>query len=508
MSIIFLNGCLAAFCALLTNGEAARRLPGEKTCPSLGCMVALLLALSFYAALLALSARPWFSGLAATALCLVLWRANALKLTILEEPLLFSDILMTENALRFPHLYFDHIPGHVLMLVLAGTAGLVIFFLLEPPAPLSGAARLLAAALALVPWAFLALLTSRSFDGISVHILKHFPLSFLPCDDAARYTPLGTMFLHTLHHARRRHTVLSFPQPERQTGAVPHSGESLPHLLLVQAESFGPLNLFTEEEHPLPHIDRAGRQGAGGALALRWSGANTMRTEFAALTGISIDTLETDGFDPYRLAARRVLPSLAHDARALGYKTVCLHPHDIRFFRRDLVMKNLGFDCLLDEGFFKDEERNGPYVSDAALLKRALQLLREAEQPMFLFVITMEAHGPWLAGRFPESAWRNASPLACYIRHLHSLDRGVGAVLENVASLRRELVFCLYGDHLPSLPRRPESKNSLDTRWILWPGNRIPAHLAQRIEPQELRALLLSCLVDQLPTFRVSSGEG
>jgi hypothetical protein len=84
----------------------------------------------------------------------------------------------------------------------------------------------------------------------------------------------------------------------------------------------------------------------------------------------------------------------------------------------------------------------------------------------------------------------------------------VGAVLENVASLRRELVFCLYGDHLPSLPRRPESKNSLDTRWILWPENRIPAHLAQRIEPQELRALLLSCLEDQLPTFRVSSGEG
>ena len=123
MSIIFLNGCLAALCALLTNGEAARRLPGEKTCLSLGCMAAILLALSFYAALLALSERPWFSGLAATALCLALWRANALKLAILGEPLLFSDILMTGSALRFPHLYFDHIPGHVLLLALAGTAG-------------------------------------------------------------------------------------------------------------------------------------------------------------------------------------------------------------------------------------------------------------------------------------------------------------------------------------------------------------------------------------------------
>ncbi|MBR5998081.1 MAG: LTA synthase family protein [Deltaproteobacteria bacterium] len=505
MSIIFLNGCLAALCALLTNGEAARRLPGEKTCLSLGCMAAILLALSFYAALLALSERPWFSGLAATALCLALWRANALKLAILGEPLLFSDILMTGSALRFPHLYFDHIPGHVLLLALAGTAGLAIFFLLEPPAPLSGAARLLAAELALVPWLCLVLLTCRPFDSISGHILKHFPLSFSPCDDAARYTPLGAMFLHTLHQARRNHTVLSFPQPKRQTAAAPRAGESLPHLLLVQAESFGPLSPFTGEEHPLPHIDRAERQGAGGALALRWSGANTMRTEFAALTGISIDALETDGFDPYRLAARRVLPSLAHDARALGYKTVCLHPHDIRFFRRDLVMKNLGFDCLLDERFFKDEERNGPYVSDAALLKRALQLLQEAEQPMFLFVITMEAHGPWLAGRFPETSWKNASPLACYIRHLHSLDRGVGTVLESVASLQRELIFCLYGDHLPSLPRRPESKNSLDTRWFLWPQNRIPTSLPQRIAPQELRTLLLSCLTDQSQAFRGSS---
>ena len=289
---------------------------------------------------------------------------------------------------------------------------------------------------------------------------------------------------------------------------APRAVEHLPHLLLVQAESFGPLSPFTTEDHPLPHIDRASQQGFGGALALRWSGANTMRTEFAALTGISIDALETDGFDPYRLAARRVLPSLAHDARALGYETICLHPHDIHFFRRDLVMKNLGFDRFLDEKFFRGEERNGPYISDAALLNRTLQLLQEAEKPLFLFVITMEAHGPWLAGRFPESGWRNASPLACYIRHLHSLDRGVGTVLEGAASLRRKLVFCLYGDHLPSLPRRPESGNSLDTRWILWPENRVPAHPAQRIAPQELHSLLFSCLTDQPRAFGDSCGDG
>ncbi|MBR5998747.1 MAG: hypothetical protein IK027_06550, partial [Deltaproteobacteria bacterium] len=105
MSVLFFSGCLAALCAVLTNSETARQLPGEKRCLLLGATAATLLALSFYVALLALSARPWFSGLAAAALCLALWRINALKLAILGEPLIFSDILMAGSVLRFPHLY-------------------------------------------------------------------------------------------------------------------------------------------------------------------------------------------------------------------------------------------------------------------------------------------------------------------------------------------------------------------------------------------------------------------
>ena len=75
-------------------------------------------------------------------------------------------------------------------------------------------------------------------------------------------------------------------------------------------------------------------------------GANTMRTEFAVLTGIPESALGYDRFNPYYGLARVPIESHVWRLRRAGYRTICLHPFDRRFFRRDLAMPALGFEQL------------------------------------------------------------------------------------------------------------------------------------------------------------------
>ena len=102
------------------------------------------------------------------------------------------------------------------------------------------------------------------------------------------------------------------------------------------------------------------------------------------------------------------MQSLAWQLKAQGYRTVVCHPNDARFFERDKVMKNLGFDEFIDLSVLQTKwpkmmEKSalcGRYVSDASLLQWAAEYLRAAKIPTFLFIITMEAHGPWDGRKF------------------------------------------------------------------------------------------------------------
>ena len=84
-----------------------------------------------------------------------------------------------------------------------------------------------------------------------------------------------------------------------------------------------------------------------GRLEVPGWGANTMRAEFAVLTGIPESELGYDRFNPYYALARVPIASQVWRLRRAGYRTICLHPFDRRFFRRDLAMPALGFERFL-----------------------------------------------------------------------------------------------------------------------------------------------------------------
>ena len=115
----------------------------------------------------------------------------------------------------------------------------------------------------------------------------------------------------------------------------------------------------------LSHWDALGRAAlARGPLDGPGFGANTMRTEFAVLTGLGDEALGLDRLNPYFRFARSPVASLAWALRGAGYATACLHPFDARFFGRDRALPALGFHRFDAAPAFVDAPRDAGLVTD------------------------------------------------------------------------------------------------------------------------------------------------
>jgi phosphoglycerol transferase MdoB-like AlkP superfamily enzyme len=190
-------------------------------------------------------------------------------------------------------------------------------------------------------------------------------------------------------------------------------------------------------------------------------GANTMRTEFAVLTGLAEAQLGYARFYPYAFV-RRICESLASWFKRGGYKTLAIHPYYADFFGRERAFKYLQIDRFMDIAAFADAPRSGPYVSDQAVADAIVRALGEPrDKPAFIFSMTMENHGPLHlesvdAGEGAafhslgdDARWRD---LTAYLRHLANADAMLGQLLAALRGRRRDTVLCFYGDHVPALP--------------------------------------------------------
>ena len=414
--------------------------------------------------------RPWSSTLVHAGLILIMWSAASLlvrrpifallltlagqflviqvsnaKYRALREPFIFSDFGIFSQAIRHPRLYLPFLGIGRALLVLfavAGAAGIGLW--LEQPAGYA------------VAWA-------GWFAGAGL-IFMVAGLAFAPSPTLNPEIDLASRGLWC--SIVQYWTIEKTSKPLRETSlpAVLRTTREIPDIVVIQSESFfDARRLFPGiRREVLRNFDEAcAASNVHGRLAVPAWGANTMRPEFAFLTGMAPESLGVHRFNPYRRIARRPLRALPFLLREAGYRTTCIHPHPARFFRRDRAFPNIGFQRFIDNRDFAQAERTGPYISDAAVTDKLLQELDDSNQPAFFFVITMENHGPLHLEQVEpgeiEEFYREKPPDGCedltiYLRHLRNADRQIARLRNHLASRTRPTVLCFYGEHLPSMP--------------------------------------------------------
>jgi phosphoglycerol transferase MdoB-like AlkP superfamily enzyme len=302
-----------------------------------------------------------------------------------------------------------------------------------------------------------------------------------PFEDAERLGPFAMLISHTIlarSEREGRRAALSAPAVVRR-----RRGRDVP-VILVQCESFFDarrLSLFLPDDL-LSGFDSCRATAAlSGRLEVPGWGANTMRTEFAVLTGIPESELGYDRFNPYYALARVPIASQVWRVREAGYRTICLHPFDRRFFRRDLAMPALGFEEFLGRETLGGS-RTPPYYPDPALACDILRMLDAHGPRTFIFAITMANHGPWLENGPPvdSSLTRRLDPaevpqgraLLRYLDGLRRSDEMLRILMAGLEERRSPAVLGFYGDHLPSLSGAYAhfGFDEPHSDYVIWPG--------------------------------------
>ena len=430
---------------------ALRRGVGARLRGPLLLLDALPVALGFALGLLA-TGRPVLTAVLLAAACAGLLAADWVKRATLGEPLVFADRAELTEVVRHPSLYLPFAgTGRVLAGTGAAAAALTALAWAEPPLwPVRPWHPPLAAALGV------ACFVVPTWPPL-LHRLAAFyaraPISRDPARDMARLGPLACFIVHaTLARAER---------PGRQRAARAVAGTAMPvgagPVVIVQAESF----MDVRRLHPalgdaaLPGWASLCRDAVQqGRLAVPAFGANTVRTEFAVLTGLDEDALGLDRFNPYAAFAESGLPTLARAARAAGYRTVCVHPFDLGFYGRRRVLPRLGFDTLVGPERFRDAATPGGWVADAAVARVVADVVRREGPRVLVFAITMQNHGPWPAAVPAPGVERvpQAGALGGYLAGVRAADEAIPILTAALGAAGSPGWLLAYGDHQPSLP--------------------------------------------------------
>ena len=454
--------------------------------------------------LLSLSARPLFSGLLLFALAAGLALADHVKREVLREPVVFSDMSELPQIFTHPQLYLPFAgPRLVIGGAAAAGAGLLALLSLEPPLwEPGGWPAILSLLLACGGgWA----LSRPKALAAAARLLRRLEPSGEPFADAARLGPWASLlvygFIARAERAERR-------ARHRPAPAVPRRAMPELPLILVQCESFFDARRLSPRlpRDLLPGFDALCAAGTSGRLDVPAWGANTIRAEFAALTGIAEAELGYDRFNPYHAFARAPVNSLAWRLREAGYRTICLHPFDRGFFRRDRVLPGLGFDVFLGRESIGGR-RSPPYLPDPELARRLLETLDAAGERSFIFAITMGNHGPWgKPSRPAETAGLpQGGELAGYLAGLRRSDEMLRILRDGLERRRFGGVLGFYGDHLPSLPQTFRHFGFAESAsdYVLWRrGAAVPRRLD--VAAQRLPELLFETL-EQAGAYRLSA---
>lgn len=435
-----------------------------------------------HALFLAVLQRPWFAGTFILSLQLVVIQTSLTKWHSLKEPFLYQDFDYFLDAIRHPRLY---LPFFGLWLaagaLLAGAAAITAFLWFEPWlfASVTPGEGLLAMALEGLIGAALLLAGLRRLPPVTLE-----PTQDLP--------PLG-LYAYLWSYGRQARRPLDtrlsppeFCQPVTAPAALV-APEALPDVVVVQSESFFDPRRWSDHVHPeiLCHWDHLSADSlAHGPLRVPAWGANTVRTEAAFLTGLGPSEMGIHRFNPYQQLARQSVPNLLASARRLGYRTVALHPWPASFYLRDRVLPTLGVDEFLDVRDFDPADRDGQYISDAALARRVGSLLDDSDNsPLFILVITMENHGPLHLETPRERDAYRLSPvcqaaahrpyyrdLKVYLRHLANADRMLNNLSRRLLESPRDGLLCWYGDHVPILDQAYRALGEPDgtTDYLIW----------------------------------------
>ena len=409
--------------------------------------------------------RPWAAYLTAAIPCLTLSLGSYYKTQLRGDPVLATDLRILRTAGGIVGHYTLELTKPVLAALALALIMLLFSILLMRKEPLRLRTRVLGAlgCLALALGAYFTVYTDAD-----IYTQKTANNSFInPWSDVEVYVSKGTVysFVYSVQEM--------FPDPpegysETEARAVlaqyetaDISEEERVTVVGIMLEAFCDLTDYpaladipavAEVYAPLHGLEA---RSVSGRLLTNIFAGGTTDTEWCFLTGYSRHEDFRSSTDSY-----------IWYFKSQGYDTLYRHPGYGWFYNRQNVNEYLGFDesAFTDSGFGElVDPMAAVFHSDGVLvdyLLRDLDAQREDGDPLFLFSVSYQNHGPYssesCAREYVTPAATGWSQESCCI-----LNNYLAGVSETIGEMRRladaleqrdePVVFVFFGDHKPWL---------------------------------------------------------
>ena len=287
-----------------------------------------------------------------------------------------------------------------------------------------------------------------------------------------------------------------------------NNSEIKPNIVIVQLESFINPNWITDitlNKNPVSNFEALSEEFTSRLLAVPALGGGTANTEFEVITGMSTDFFGAGEFPFNTIASKKAIPSLAYTLKDLGYSANSLHNHEGKFYSRNVVYKNLGFDSFTPIECMDVPERTPVgWAKDSVLIDEICNIITSTDNPDLVFGISVQGHGNYpndevddkeiyITNKYTKS---NKNSLEYFINQIYEMDQFVGNLIEAVNNLNEPTVIAFYGDHFPAVGienHEVSIKTLKSTPYVIWDNMNLPK-TDKNIEAYDLTSLILDKL--------------
>lgn len=234
-----------------------------------------------------------------------------------------------------------------------------------------------------------------------------------------------------------------------------------PNIIFVMSEAFWDptvMESVTFSEDPIPTFRKLQKKYTSGWLLSPVYGGLTANVEFEVLTGNSVSFLP-QGSVPYQQFIKGPTLSLASILKGQGYYAAAVHSYFGWFWNRNSVYKNMGFDTFISSEGMKNAKHKGAYISDSEVSKEIIKLVNDNEQPVFIYSVTMQNHGPYDNKRYKTNqievsgniTEKSKELLETYAQGLKDADQSLKALVDYADKIKEPTMIVFFGDHMPLL---------------------------------------------------------
>ncbi len=213
----------------------------------------------------------------------------------------------------------------------------------------------------------------------------------------------------------------------------------------------------------VPNLHRIMQKYPSGHMYSLDYGGGTANIEFETFTSMTdywIDSVPYTGLLP----KTGPIPSLVQELRARDYSTVAIHPFNGGMYKRNIALKNEGFDTFITEleMDFTEHDGKSDYINDRSAYQQVLKTLQDSKDKQVVGLITMQNHTPYWGDIYEKNEFEvefeptinretRAWEIPSYFQMLHSSDKYLGELIDGLDKLDKKVVLLWFGDHAAGL---------------------------------------------------------